>query len=128
MKSLEGADFTGANLQRARLSKSRFVGPAGPYQRTARSHYYSVPSGGANLPRADLREADLQEASLARCNLQGALLQGAHLREASFEGADLRGADLSGADVRGVRFMDAVWVDGTRCGPRSVGRCVPAPP
>lgn len=126
--ALDGADFQGANLRGAQLAGSKFFGPAGLYQRTERTHAYSVPSGGANLQRADLRSADLREAVLSYCNLQGARFQGAQLRDASLEGADLRGADLAQTDLRGVQLENATWVDGTRCGPGSVGRCAPLKP
>jgi hypothetical protein len=91
----------------------------------------------AVLERADLRYANLAAAQLGYLRAADAQLKGANLRAADLAYADLRNADLSYADLSGAvlggavldgaRFDHALWVDGTRCAPGSVGACVPAP-
>jgi hypothetical protein len=88
---------------------------------------------GADLTRAELSYADLAGASLAGARLTdarlfGASLTGADLSSASLEGADLGFADLRNARLDGARFGraklgNAIWSDGRRCAPTSIGRC-----
>ena len=87
---------------------------------------------GADLSFTNLSIAGLRRADLSQARLMGASLSGADLSEARLDGADLSYADLqgavvSGASLRGARLDSAVWIDGTLCGPGSLGACVPAP-
>lgn len=107
------AVLTGASLRSARLSGARL--------------------SGADLRRADLAYADLSGSRLAgaqlgEARLFGSNLTGADLDAASLEGADLGFADLRNARIDGTRFErarlgNAIWTDGRRCAPSSVGRC-----
>jgi hypothetical protein len=91
----------------------------------------------AVLERADLRYANLAAAQLGYARAGDAQLKGANLRAADLAYADLRNADLGYADLTGAvlggavldgaRLDHAIWVDGTRCVPGSVGACTPAP-
>ena len=88
---------------------------------------------GPNLAGANLSGTQLEAARLMRANLQGANLQGANLRRAKLEGADFQGADLRGADLKdayladnkwdGAHLTGALWIDGRKCGPNSIGKC-----
>ncbi len=88
---------------------------------------------GPNLAGANLSGTNLEAARLMLANLRRANLQRANLRRAKMEGADLRGADLRGADLRNAYLADnkwegayltgAIWTDGRKCGPNSIGRC-----
>lgn len=94
---------------------------------------------GANLFGSELRDADLAYANLAQANLsftdlQGATLKGANLRgsdltEANLQNADLSYANLEGAKLRqtnleNVQLDNAIWVDGSQCQAKSLGRCI----
>ena len=75
------------------------------------------------------RLCDLSGADLREANLSGADLIGAILKQADLTGARLNHADLTHADLRYARIQDAVldgatWVNGQRCGPDSIGRCL----
>ena len=58
---------------------------------------------GVGLRNADLSYADLSQADL------------------SF--ADLSGANLGGANLDQTRLGHAIWIDGTKCLPGSIGEC-----
>ena len=112
-----GLDLTGAVLSNASLAGARL-------ERVV-------------LERADLRFANLAAAQLGYARAADAQLKGANLRAADLAYADLHTADLSYADLTGAvlggavldgaRFEHALWVDGTRCAPGSVGACLPVP-
>ena len=73
----QGANLSGANLQRSKLS-------------------------GIMAMRADFSDAIMKDAKLVRANLKQASFHGADLA-----GADLSGADLSGADLRQAILVGA---------------------
>jgi hypothetical protein len=112
-----GLDLTGAALNNASLAGARL--------------------DRAVLDRADLRFANLAAAQLAYARARGTLLKGANLRAADLANADLAGADLGYADLTaavlggaildGARLDNAIWIDGRRCAPGSLGGCLPAP-
>ena len=104
---------------------------------------YSTSLTGASLRRSTLKGSNLSYAALSISNLQGAdlrqaILLGANLRRAKLNNAllddadlsyaDLTGADLSGASLHNAKLGNAIWIDGKRCLPRSVGTCETAPP
>ena len=83
---------------------------------------------GANLSYAglsisNLQGADLRQATLLGANLRRAKLDKALLDQADLSYADLTGADLTGAKLADVKLGNAIWVDGKRCLPESVGKC-----
>jgi uncharacterized protein YjbI with pentapeptide repeats len=94
--NLSEADFSGASLRGAGLSKTIF-----------REANFT----GANLQGAKLEAADFQEADLKRANLTGADLKGANLREANLQDAVLQGAELEEANVERAIFKDADLMD-----------------
>jgi hypothetical protein len=110
------ADMSHANMNNAQLRESRL--------------------SGSNLREADLQYADFSGADLSYSQLMGANLKGATLQNSDLSYADLSGANLSftnlrdanlgGANLEGVRFDEAVWFDGSRCLPGSLGDCVVA--
>jgi uncharacterized protein YjbI with pentapeptide repeats len=91
-------DLTGAALRRADLTRANLQ--------------------GANLVRADLRGADLQGANLMQTVLFQTNLSGANLQGALLVGAQLRWANLIEADLSG-----AIWSNGHKCAPGSIGIC-----
>lgn len=110
---LAGARMGNMSLSRADLGASRLV--------------------GADLSFSNLSVANLRRADLSRARLMGASLRGADLSDARLDGADLSYADLQGAALRGAglreaRLDSAVWVDGSLCGPGSLGECRVAVP
>ncbi len=125
---LRGADLSFANLYRVDLTGARLTG---------------VDFTWANLAQAQLEGAILDDANLNGAQLGGAVITGASLRRTRLGGADFSNAKLSGSDLQGADVEDfsfdgittsvnltgadlsrAVWIDGTRCGDRSIGRCV----
>jgi len=103
---------------------------------------YSASLTGANLRHGSLKGSDLSYAALSIADLEGADLRGAimigsklrqaRLNNADLEGADLSYADLTGADLTGAslnnaKLGNAIWTDGGRCLPQSIGGCQTAP-
>jgi uncharacterized protein YjbI with pentapeptide repeats len=104
---LRKADFTAAQLQRARLDASDLRGAK--FECPGRSLFgplMKLPDC-AQLQGAGLIWARLQGASLAGAQLQGASLDAADLQEASFIYAQLLGASLVDADARAAAFSGA---------------------
>ena len=66
-----------------------------------------------DLTRANLRDADLQKASFVNTDLSGV----------DFGGANLKGVRFVNATLDGANFSGAIWIDGHRCGEKSVGSC-----
>jgi len=106
--NLQGAQMTNALLRGSRLSGSLFTG-------------------------ADLQYADLSSADLSYGEFRDARMKGANLRDSDLSNADMSGADLSYADLQKARIggaifdrarLDhAIWTDGGKCLPGSVGVC-----
>jgi hypothetical protein len=116
--NLAGADLRGAQLGSADLA---YTSMAGAQLATAKLNQAVLL--GANLRNADLSRADLSAANLAYAVMQGADLSGANLKGADLTNADLQGAKLKGADLSAAKLAQTIWVDGTICGPTSVGNC-----
>ena len=111
-RDLSGASFYSTSLIGASLRHSTLKG--------SNLSYAALSIG--NLEGADLRQATLIGANLRRARLVNTLLDGANLSY-----ADLNGADLSGASLHDAKLDNAIWVDGRRCQPHSLGACRMAP-
>lgn len=110
-RNLQQANFRNAKLQTSDLSAA--------FLQQADFAY-------ANLSRAILVSAQLQGASFKGANLYQANLQDADLREANFSHAEMIGSQLQGADISSAIFDNAIWVNGRKCLPGSVGSCLQA--
>lgn len=66
----------------------------------------------------------LRGANLQGANLQNADLSDANMKEANLQEANLSGAEISGVDWQYADLTGAVWRDGSKCMPSSIGRCV----
>ena len=83
---------------------------------------------GQDLSRANYAGASFTNVEAVGTNFKGVDLSRASMTNVDFSNADLRGANLAGAqmtnvDWDGALLDGAIWVDGRRCGPSSVGRC-----
>jgi uncharacterized protein YjbI with pentapeptide repeats len=121
---MHNADFTGANLNEARLdfavlSGARFGCQVPPSGRVRAA--YSWPDDEctwlqaaslfqAELQSADFTDARMQGAVLISANLQGARMFNTDLQDALLSGAQLQGAWLSNAILRGAFLDDAVLI------------------
>lgn len=110
--NLRGASMNNTNLSGADLRGTDLSGADLSY---------------ANLSITDLTGADLHQASLKGAGLRGSTLSGANLVNADLSYADLRGAKIEGVQLQGAILNKAFWLDGSLCGPDSVGKCVPIP-
>ncbi len=94
----------------------------------------------SNYTKADLRgtnfwKASLQSAKFFKAKLQGACLKSSNLHKADFTQANLQGTDLRWANLKDAKFDDAlldrvrlegaIWIDGTKCAKKSIGKCIP---
>jgi uncharacterized protein YjbI with pentapeptide repeats len=109
----ENRDLSGALLNNAILRQGRFSGSS---------------FKGGDLMYADLSGSDLSYADFTGAKMKGVNLQQADLTYADFTGADLsfadfRGANLGGVQLGGATLDQAIWQDGKKCQPGSVGDC-----
>ncbi len=83
---------------------------------------------GQDLSRGNYAGASFTNVEAVGVNFRGVDLSRAVMTNMDLSNADLRGANLAGAqmtnvDWEGALLDGAIWVDGRRCGPSSVGRC-----
>lgn len=88
---------------------------------------------GSKFTKADASYADLSGSNLSFTDFEQAQLKGANLRAADLSKANLSNADLSYADLKDAKLVDtiynnanlsnAIWTDGTKCLPGSIGVC-----
>lgn len=95
---LDQADFEGAFMQEARLSKASLW----------KADLQNAQLTEAKFIKSSLEEADLSDASLVLANLQEANLRGAILRNANLEKANLEKAKLWKTDLRMANLEEAV--------------------
>ncbi len=124
---LRDADLSFANLYRADLSGAQMTGVNLTWANLTQARLE-----GAILDQANLNGAQLAGAEMTRASLRRARLGGADFTNAELNNGDLRGADLSdfsfdgitsSINLSGTDVSQAIWVDGSRCRDRSVGRC-----
>lgn len=70
----------------------------------------------------------MDDALLVGVDLSGAQLVGTRFKNANLSHADLRNAnlaqaDLTGVELKGAKLTGAIWLDGSICGPDSIGSC-----
>lgn len=116
---LDALSYESANLQGAILNSSilRMAKLSGGMFRQADMQY-------ADLSGSDLSYADLSYARMKGINLQNADLSNADLKNCDLSYANLINSNLGGANLAGARLEKAIWIDGTVCGPGSVGNCI----
>lgn len=93
-----------------------------------RKEYVNSDLSGQNLSRRSYAGASFTNVEAVGTNFNGSDLTKAILTNVDLSKSDLRGANLSGAkmtnvDWNGALFDGAIWVDGRRCGPGSIGKC-----
>jgi len=119
VRILEGADFTNAIWIDGTPCGQGSIGTCIP------STFLDLLLTTGNCPGCDLRGADLSGADLSGADLSGTNLIAANLSFANLTGANLRDANLSFADLSFANFVNAIWIDGSICGPGSIGFCAP---
>ncbi len=110
--SLEGKDFSGANLQKASLYRDDKDVNFSECQ-MKEVNLRGVRLYGVNLQLAYLYKSNLQEAHLLKTNLQGANLGKVNFKDAYLLLADLEGASLLEADLQGAKLWDTNLADTT---------------
>ncbi len=109
----ESADMQDALLNNAILRGTRFSG----------ARFNRADLKYANLTGADLSYADFRQASMKGVGLRNADLSYADLSRVDLSFADLTGANLGGANLDQTSLGHAIWMDGTKCLPGSIGEC-----
>lgn len=100
--NLRNADFTGANLARARFNGSILEGA-----NLSRANLTKADLINADLKHADFAAADLTHATLSDSNLQGVDLTDAKLNRANLFGANLLGARFNRTDLTMTNLVTA---------------------
>jgi uncharacterized protein YjbI with pentapeptide repeats len=104
---LPKVDFTGADLQGARLFRAQLQGASLDNAQLQGASLQDAELQGAYARNAQFEAASLDGARLQRAKLQGAQLQGASLFQAQLMGASLGGAQLQGASLIEAQFQGA---------------------
>jgi len=107
--NLEGAILNSTTMRMAHLSGSIF--------NLADLQY-------ADLSGSDLSYTEFSDAKMKGINLQNADLTYADLSNSDLSYANLKNSKLGGAKIGGARLDKAIWIDGSVCGPGSVGKCI----
>jgi hypothetical protein len=107
--NLHGAILNSTILRMARLSGSIFSEADMQY---------------ADLSGSDLSYSEISDAKMKGINLQNADLTNADLTNSDLSYANLKNSKLGGAKIDGVQLTKAIWIDGSICGPGSIGTCV----
>ncbi|MCP3669894.1 MAG: pentapeptide repeat-containing protein [Gammaproteobacteria bacterium] len=110
----ESANLEDANLNSTILRRAKFSG----------SIFNRADMRYADLSGSDLSYAEFSAARMIGINLQGADLTNADLNNSDLTYANLSNSRLGGAKLDGAKLEKAIWIDGSVCGPGSVGRCV----
>jgi len=110
----ESADLRDALLNNAILRGARFSG----------TRFNRADLKYANLTGADLSYADFRQAAMKGAGLRNADLSYSDLSQADLSFADLTGANLGGANLDQAQFAHAIWIDGRKCLPGSIGACL----
>jgi len=115
---LEGFNAVSKDLSRSRFSNTSFID----------ADLHGSNFTGSNFQYANLTRVNFSYADLSNTRLTGARLRGADLTNADLSGSNLSytnllNARLGGANLKGARFDNAIWVDGRKCKPGSVGYC-----
>ncbi len=93
-----------------------------PYYGFNRAHFEQLLTT-RSCPGCHLYYAKLSNIDLSGANLRGAYLIGATFRRATLRNVDLRGAKIGGANFSGADLAGAIWTNGKKCLPGSVGYC-----
>lgn len=124
---LRGTDLSFANLYRADLSGAQMQGVNLTWANLTQARLEGTILDAANLNGAQLGDATMTRASLRQARLGGADFSNARLNHSNLQGADLSDFSFDGITttitLTGTDFSHAVWVDGTRCRDKSIGRC-----
>jgi uncharacterized protein YjbI with pentapeptide repeats len=119
---LNGADFSGATLDRVDMQLADLKGANLSGVTLISSVLYAVDLAGANLSNSNLAQATFNSANLSQANFQNATMNqvdmvGAKLENADFRNAKLQGvsfvnADLQGANFEGAQLLGEVNLEG----------------
>lgn len=108
-RNLQQVNFRSAKLQTADLSAAQLQGADLAY---------------ADLSQSILISAQLMKSNLKGANLRRANLMGADLSAANLSYAELVGSNLQGSILKRAIFDHAIWVNGEKCLPGSIGACL----
>jgi len=108
-RNLQQVNFRSAKLQTADLSAAQLQGADLSYADLSQSILISAQLMNSNLKGANLRRANLMAADLSSANLSY---------------AELVGCNLQGSNLKQAIFDHAIWVNGEKCLPGSVGACL----
>lgn len=108
-RNLRKVNFRNAKLQAVDFSATKLQGADLAY---------------ANLSQSILVSAQLQNSNMKGANLRRANLRGANLSSANLSYAEMVGSQLQGANLKQAIFDHAIWINGEKCLPGSVGACL----
>ena len=116
-RSLEGGDFTGADLRGTNFHNYGAWSSAGRVSSAQgglifrKANLSGARFNTMNLEGPDFEGADLSKATFTGCKTRDAVFRKAILREADLLGSRFPGADFSGADLRGATLINADLTD-----------------
>lgn len=80
--------------------------------------------GNSNLSGCDLSHSSLQSAMLRKTDLSKAKLNYVNFKNANLQNANLHNASIYAATFEGANLEGALWINGIRCKPGSIGQCI----
>lgn len=112
--SYESVNLQGAILNSAILRMSKLSG--GIFNKADMQY--------ADLSGSDLSYSEILDAKMKGINLQNADLTNVDLTNSDLSYANLQNSKLGGVNIDGVILTKAIWIDGSVCGPGSIGKCI----
>ena len=104
----ENKEMSGANFRLASIVNARFE---------------HVNLAGADFSQANLVNVRYQESDLSRVDFRQSHFVNIRFQRVNLQGANFRGANLTGVDFGDADLSGAIWTDGQRCLPGSIGQC-----
>lgn len=127
------APMPGVNWRNCRMDSIRLDGVDMDHALLNNGIFRGAKLTGSKLNDSDMKYVDFSGTDLSYAELKRAAMKGATLRNADLSYADLTGADLSFADLTGAnlggsklqqtRLDNAIWINGAKCLPGSIGNC-----
>ena len=115
---LSFTSFIQVNFDKSIMMSSNLSFGTFPESSFVRANLYESILIGANFEKANFTGANLTRVDFMGSTLIEANFQNSNLMEANFTSSNITNANFDGANLNG-----ALWTNGEKCGPNSIGVC-----
>ncbi len=115
---LSFTSFIQVNFDKSIMMNSNLSFGTFPESSFVRANLYESVLVGANFEKANFTGANLTRADFMGSTLIETNFQNSNLLEANFTSSNITNANFDGANLNG-----AIWTNGEKCGPNSIGVC-----